>query len=87
LSHFGGRGLSWQSDASAIVSLVMFQGNFERIAFSLSRFHHCVTVGDDFGFVTEGFVKPQRREGNSLMGILTTRRRHSSQSCLEKQLD
>ena len=38
LSHFGGRSLSYQLDASAIMSLVMFKGNFERIAFSLSRF-------------------------------------------------
>jgi len=38
LSHFGGRSLSSQLDASAIMSLVMFKGNFERIAFSLSRF-------------------------------------------------
>jgi len=27
--------------------------------------NHCVTVEDDFGFVTKDFVNPQRREGNS----------------------
>ena len=31
LSHFRGRSLSSQLDASAIMSLVMFKGNFERI--------------------------------------------------------
>jgi len=38
LSHFGGRSLSSQLDASAIMSAVMFKENFERIALSLSRF-------------------------------------------------
>jgi len=38
LSHFGGRGLSSQLDASAIMSLVVFKGKFERIAISLSQF-------------------------------------------------
>ena len=33
LSHFGGRSLSSQLDTSAIMSLVMLKGNFERIAF------------------------------------------------------
>jgi len=27
--------------------------------------NHCVTIEDDFGFVTKDFVNPQRREGNS----------------------
>ena len=33
LSHFGGRSLSSQLDAGAIMSLVMLKGNFEWIAF------------------------------------------------------
>jgi len=36
LSHFGGRSLSSQLDTSAIMSLVMLKGKFERIALSLS---------------------------------------------------
>jgi len=38
LSHFGGRSLSSQFDAIAIMSLVISKGKFERIAFCLSRF-------------------------------------------------
>jgi len=37
LSDFGGRSLSSQLHASVIMSLAMLKGNFERIAFSLSR--------------------------------------------------
>ena len=39
LSHFGGRSLSSQLDASAIMSLVILKGNFERIACLLPPQH------------------------------------------------
>jgi len=42
--------------------------------------NHCITADDDFGFVTEDFVKPTAEGRQFING-----KSHSSQSYLEKQ--
>ena len=49
--------------------------------------NHCVTIEDDFGFVTKDFVKPTAEGRHFINGNSHHRKRHSSQSCLEKLLD
>ena len=56
-----------------------FSGNLNALAQgALRRF-------TQWPWIDHPSLKPQWREGNSLTGIHITRRRHSSQSCVEKQ--
>ena len=52
-----------------------------------NRFHVKLHILSPFGIVTKDFVKPTAEGRQFINGILTTRKRHSSQSCLEKLLD